>query len=286
MIKIFTFILLLLIPNLLFGQSIKNNSYMNMDVDGNSFLSSDFSYYTKLNQKSTISLNQRITKINETWFYFGPGVSYNIKGNSTDFSTTVHYIDSKFFYDVLYRVTPTSTISVDLFSSRDFAGILIEDVPLNVFSNGLTSDIMVKNITLVGGVIWQDFSDFNHRMIYISNLIYSFPSSLIISLQNRVQHTELQRQTYFTPNSYSTHRLSIKRGFVLPNEKMSIEPEVIVGRQFINKNSDNLYGVAVKIRGTENKFGFDTKISYINSINEYSNYGIFIMTTKTNFNLK
>lgn len=286
MIRIIVFTLLLLIPNVVFGQSIKNNSYMNVDVDGNSFLSSDFSYYTKINQKSAISLNQRITKINEKWFYFGPGISYNIDGNITDFSTTVYYMDSKFFYDVLYRITPTQNISVDLLSSRDFAGILIEDKPLTVFSNGMTADIMVDKITLVGGVIRQDFSDFNYRTIYISNINYSFPSSLSLSFQNRFQYTELQQRTYFTPNSYSTHKLSIKHSYIVANEQLVITPELIGGKQFINKNPDNLYGASVKVRGTKNKFGFDTKISYINSINEYSNYGIFILTTKINFNIK
>lgn len=168
-----------------------------------------------------------------------------------------------------YHVSPRWTLSAGAEAELvDTVVAARQRITFNTYN--VSSDYRLHDtVTLVGGVLQQDFSDGNLRRGALARLIYS-PRQLDgfnAQLRLRRSDSDFQGRGYFSPDRFEEAMAVLQYGHALPGERFAMTVLAGAGQQQVNGSSTNpVYLVEWRTRGWFNdRFGLETKAGCNNS---------------------
>lgn len=286
-VKIIFLFILWLLPSFLYAQQLNSNTFFIGDVDRNILYQSDYVYLNRLNTKTNYGIGISSLFINNINHRTDYGINiygeYNQdKWNSELFSRFLISDKYNILYDYSLNFVPTHFFKTAFYSSRDVSGILTNSKNLFVVNNGFSSDILIRKITLVNSINQLYFSDGNSRFVYINKIHLDQIPKLSFTLENKFQNSEKSSVPYFSPSHYSRHLGEMRSFFVAKNQHHVIRPSVLYGVEVINRNGKKIvYGATIGGKSNFGAFGFDYKLSYVKSANNFGSYNMIFFTLKS-----
>lgn len=277
----------LFMPNYLYAQQVNSNTFFIGDIDRNILYQSDYVYLDQINTKSNYGLGISSVFINNKNYRTDYGINlygeYNREiWNSELFSRILLSNKYNILYDYTFNIKPIYFLKSSFYSSRDVSGILIDSKNLFVVNNGFSTDLIIRKFTMVNSINQMYFSDNNSRTILVNKIHLDQIPKLSFTFENRIQNSEEKEVSYFSPKTYTRHTAEIRSFFVAKNEHHVFRPSVIYGWEFINRgDKKTVYGVSFGGRSNLGSFGFDYKMSYVKSANNFGSYDMILFTLKS-----